>query len=37
LGKKEKIMYFKACKIARYLDNLPPLVEDFIKKNKGEI
>ena len=37
LGKKEKIMYFKAFKIARYLDNLPPLVEDFIKKNKGEI
>ena len=34
LGKKEKIMYFKACKIARYLDNLPPLVEDFIKKKQ---
>ena len=31
LGKEEEIAYMKACKIARYCDNLPPLKEKFIK------
>ena len=31
LGKEEEIEYMKACKIAKYLDNLPPLKEEFIK------
>ena len=32
LGKKEEIAYIKACEIARACDNLPPLIEDYIKE-----
>ena len=32
VGKREEeIAYVKACEIARYCDNLPPLKEKFIK------
>ena len=31
VGKKQIIAYMKACEIARYCDNLPPLKEKFIK------
>mgnify|MGYP003136011383 CR=1 FL=1 len=38
LGKEEKEIdldaYYEACRIARYCDNLPPLKEDFVIKNK---
>ena len=33
VGKKEeKIDYMKACEIAKACDNLPPLIEEFIKE-----
>ena len=32
VGKKEEIEYMRACEIARACDNLPPLIEDFIKE-----
>ena len=32
VGKKEEIEYMRACELARACDNLPPLIEDFIKE-----
>ena len=32
MGEKQKIAYIKACEIAKACDNLPPLIEDFIKE-----
>ena len=29
---EEQMKYLKACEIARACDNLPPLIEDFIKE-----
>ena len=34
MGKKEKLAYMKAVEIAKACDNLPPLVEDFIKNDE---
>ena len=31
---KEKITYEKAVLIPRYCDNLPPLIQDYINKEK---
>ena len=31
MGEEQKMRYLKACEIAKALDNLPPLVEDFIE------
>ena len=30
LGKEQKMKYIRACEIAKALDNLPPLIDDFI-------
>ena len=34
MGIKEKLAYMKAVEIAKACDNLPPLVEDFIKNDE---
>ena len=33
LGEEEKMRYLKACEIAIACDNLPPLIEDFMKND----
>ena len=34
MGKKERLAYMKAVEIAKACDNLPPLLEDFIKNEQ---
>ena len=34
MGKEQEIAYMRAYEIAKACDNLPPLIEDFIKENK---
>ena len=37
MGKEKEIdwdAYYEACRIARYCDNLPPLLEDYKKRGK---
>ena len=36
MGKEEEIEYMKVCEIARYCDNLPPLIEKFKERKVDE-